>query len=361
MTTTLTEQQQTTAVSFPVADAAIAEMREKYMPLKIAGVNDRAGYVMVRQARIEVKEKRCAVENRRKELKADAIEWGRKVDAEAKRLTSLLTPIEEHLDAQEKAHDAEKERIKREVEESQRRRLQSRVDAMSKCRGSVYVASLAAMTDEEFDIALQAAIKADEIRQQAEAEQKAERDRIEAERREAERLAEEERRKAEESRLAAARAEMERQRHMQAERETELAAERKRFEAEAREKQRLEAERLAAERAELDRQRKEQAEAQAKIDAENRRIADDRSAKERAEQAERERIKAAERKSAEAARIESLRPDREKLMGVVTAIRAIEIPEVSAELDWLAVIVRSGRDRAAEIIEGSIKRGLGEQ
>lgn len=319
--TTLIEQPQTTDVSFPVADQAIAEMRDKYMPLRIAGVNDKAGYVMVRQARIEVKEKRCAVENRRKELKADALEWGRKVDAEAKRLTSLLTPIEEHLDAQEKAHDAEKERIKREAEESQRRKLQARVTAMQQCRATVDLFKIQQMGDAEFDAALQAAIESDQRRRDQEEADRIERERLEAERREAEEL-----------RMA-----------------------------EAREKQLLEAERLAAERAELDRQRKEQAEAQAKIDAENRRIADDRSAKERAEQAELERINAAERKAAEAARIESLRPDREKLMGVVAAIRAIEIPEVSADLDWLAHIVRSGRDRSAEIIESAIKIALGEQ
>lgn len=352
--TTIIEQPQTTDVSFPVADQAIAEMRERYMPLKIVGVNDRAGYALVREARLEVKGTRCAVENRRKELKADALEWGRKVDAEAKRLTSLLEPIELHLEQQEKAHDAEKARIKREAEEAAQRKLQARVTAMQQCRATVDLRALSEMPDAEFDAALQAALQADQRRRDQEEAERIERERVEAERREAERLAEEERRKDEETRLAAARAEMERQRHMQAEREAALAAERKRFEAEAREKQRIEDERLAAERAELERQRKEQAAAQAKIDAENRRIADERIAKERAEQAERNRIAEAERKAAEAARMEALRPDREKLLAVAAAIRAIAIPEVSPDGQWLRNLVVQAVERSASIIESAI-------
>ena len=349
MTTTLVEQPQTTDVSFPVADAAIVDMRNRYMPLRIVGVNDKAGYTLIREARLEVKGLRCAVENRRKELKADALEWGRKVDAEAKRLTSLLEPIELHLESQEKAHDAEKARIKRETEEAAQRKLQARLDAMTKCRATVDLFKIQQMSDAEFDACLQVAIEADQRRRDQEEADRIERERLEAERREAERLAEQERRQAEEARLAAARAEMERQRHLQAERE-----------AEAREKQRLEDERLAAERAELDRVRREQAEAQAKLNAERERL-DAEQRKIDAEAAAAQYRSAAEnRRKAEQARIEALRPDREKLLGVAEAIRAIAIPEVSPDAAWLRNLVVQAVERSASIIESAINNALGD-
>lgn len=326
--TTLIEQPQTTDVSFPVADAAIAEMRERYMPLKIVGVNDKAGYAMVRQARLEVKNKRCDVENRRKELKADALEWGRKVDAEAKRLTAMLAPIEEHLESQEKAHDAEKDRIKREAAEAARHKLQSRVDLMNEFRAPINLATLSAMPDDDFEAALQAAMRADERRREIEAEQKAEADKIEA------------------ARVAKAKEE--------AAREEAEAAERRKAEdarlAEAREAQRIENERLAAERAELDRQRHMQAEREAAIRSAEQRAAQEAAEKRRAERAEAERL-----------RLEAMRPDREKLMGVVAAIRSIEIPDVSDDAKAVAEIVRGGLERSAGIIESAIINALGEQ
>lgn len=87
-------------ITFSVSDAAIAQLAAEYMPLKIIDINDAAGFKRVHDARMNVKEKRVLVEKTRKELKADALEFGRKVDGEAKRLTSLLEPIESHLAAE---------------------------------------------------------------------------------------------------------------------------------------------------------------------------------------------------------------------------------------------------------------------
>ncbi|MCC6409719.1 MAG: hypothetical protein IT453_21370, partial [Planctomycetes bacterium] len=109
--------------TFSPADAAIAEMRERYMALEIKGLDDRAGYKIVREARLDVKRHRVAIEKKRAELKADALEYGRKVDGEAKRLTAMLEPIEAHLETQEKAIDAERDRIKAEAEAARKKRL----------------------------------------------------------------------------------------------------------------------------------------------------------------------------------------------------------------------------------------------
>lgn len=253
---------------FGIADAAIAKMAEDYLPLTINGLSDRAGYDRVHSARMIVRSKRTKIEGVRKELKADALEYGRKVDAEAKRLTALIEPIENHLIEQESAIDRERERIK----------------------------------NAEIEAA----------RQKAEAEELARRQAGEA-RIAAERAAKEEELRIERERLAAERAEME--------------AERKRLADEQAARQRLideeNARIAAAQKAESDRLAeiaRIQREAQEKIDAENRRVKEEAEAKARAEEtariqkeaAERARVETEARLKREAAEAESQRVETER-------------------------------------------------
>ena len=70
-----------------------------------------------------MKGKRVEVEKKRKELKADALEWGRKVDTEAKRIFGLLEPIETHLQTEENRVAQEKERIRQEKIEKEKARV----------------------------------------------------------------------------------------------------------------------------------------------------------------------------------------------------------------------------------------------
>ena len=97
---------------FTPTDTAIAAMRDEYMPLTIRDVNDLVGFKIVHSARMVVKNHRVQVEKVRKQLKADALEFGRRVDGEAKRINALLEPIESHLSKEEDAYEAEKERIR---------------------------------------------------------------------------------------------------------------------------------------------------------------------------------------------------------------------------------------------------------
>jgi hypothetical protein len=97
---------------FALTNAAIAECRAAYMPLTIAGVNDAEGFKRVHTARIVIKNYRVDVEKVRKTLKADSLEYGRKVDAEARRIVSLLDPIEAHLTHEESVYEAAKEAIR---------------------------------------------------------------------------------------------------------------------------------------------------------------------------------------------------------------------------------------------------------
>ena len=107
---------------FNVADAAISQMSTEYMPLEINGVEDIKGFKIVHTALMAVKKKRVAVEKTRKELKADSLKFGRAVDAEAKRITALLAPIEDHLSKEKQAVIDEQARIKAEEERIEKER-----------------------------------------------------------------------------------------------------------------------------------------------------------------------------------------------------------------------------------------------
>ncbi|HUT88025.1 MAG TPA: hypothetical protein VMY37_00885 [Thermoguttaceae bacterium] len=281
---------------FSPADAVIAKMAAEYLPLAIRDVNDSVGAKIVHEARMVVKSHRVDVEKTRKALKADALEFGRKVDAEAKRIVALLTPIEQHLSDQESAYEEAKEAIRNAA------RLKAEAEERAKQ-------------------------EAEEARLKAEREAEGERLRVEREKLQAEREAME----AERSKIAA---EQEAERAKLRAAQEKIDNENRRLEAiETARLRKIEDERIAAEAAERSR-----------IETE-RRIA-----------REAEKKKAAEA-AAEAARIkaESLRPEREKLLGVAVAIAAIPIPKPSSEEGRLAAsqiinLIASTDERIREIV-----------
>jgi hypothetical protein len=110
----MAEKETALPVKYNITDTAINKMKTEYMALKVVGVDDSTGCQIVHDARIVVRDHRIAVEKTRKDLKADALEYGRKVDAEAKRITALLEPIESYLQEQEDIVKKEQERIKME-------------------------------------------------------------------------------------------------------------------------------------------------------------------------------------------------------------------------------------------------------
>jgi chromosome segregation ATPase len=229
-----------------------------------------------------VKSKRVEVEKVRKELKADALEYGRKVDAEAKRITAMLQPIEDHLTAEEEAYLAEKERIKNAA------RLLAEQEARAKAEAEA------------------ARLKAEQDR--IKAEQEAEARRLQAER----------------EKLAAERAAIEAERKAA---QDKIDADRRAIEAEQKRLADIEAERIRAEQMER---------AKAEAAEKARKETEERIARNAAEaKARRECEEAAK------ARVEALRPDREKLLAVAAAIRAIEVPTVSGEAHDVAVRIRT--------------------
>lgn len=193
------ELHQTDLQKFNITDTAIAEMREKYLGLKISGLDDKEGLEKVHTARMEVKNKRVNVEKVRKELKEDALKYGRLVDTEAKRITALLAPIESHLEKEEQKIEDEKKKIREEEEKKAKEKIESRIRLLLDCdmkyeitgykSPTIYISNeqITKLNDDEF-LALYNPVKA-------------EYDKITADKIESERIAKEESERLEKQRL----------------------------------------------------------------------------------------------------------------------------------------------------------------
>jgi len=301
-------------VKYSATDAAIAEMSKNYLALTIKDINDQEEYKLVHTARMDVKAKRVAVKKRGEELREDANKFRGAVIDEVKRITSLLEPIESHLQDQENRVEEEKARIKREAEEKAAEELRQRENTLSALGCNYYdrvysygeltlpTTLLAALNDDQFATFVDKFSEAIEKDKAIEAEKK--------------RL-----QKEEEDRLAqvAKAQEVERLR---------LAAEAKKIqdERDSMERQKKEAEEafLKAEQAkkhaaEIERARAEAA-AQALKDAEEKRKRDEEAKVEK----ERKAREAAERKAARA-------PDKVKMVAYAKAILGIPQPQLKTE------------------------------
>jgi chromosome segregation ATPase len=222
-------------VKYPITAEQIATLREQYSGLK---ADSKEGYEEVRLAIGDLREKRVAVEKRRKELKEDSLEWGRKVDAVAKHLTNELESIENPLKltkgewderkAKEKAAKEAEERAKVEAEiRAKREAEESQLRAKREAEESKLREEQAKLKAEQEKLAQhQAKLKAE--REAIEKAQRIEREKIEAEKRELEA-----------KRQAAERTEFERQARIKAEAEARAKVERERIAAEERQKARL--------------------------------------------------------------------------------------------------------------------------
>jgi hypothetical protein len=188
-----------------------------------------AGYEEVRVAIGHLRDTRVSVEKRRVELKADALAYGRLVDSEAKRVTALVTDIEDPLKAKKAVVDNEAARVKAEADAVKLRAIEAEIQANREKQEAdaraVREAEEARLAAERAALAVErAAMEAE--RAKADAERKAEQDRIDAEQRkvaEAQRIEREAldatRREIEQARQDAERAEFERQAKIRAEKD----------------------------------------------------------------------------------------------------------------------------------------------
>lgn len=309
---------ETGIVEYSVTDAAISEMASLYMGLTITDIEDKEQFNDVKSARLVVKGKRVEVEKRRKELKADALEWGKKVDTEAKRIFAKLEPIETHLQKEEdKVVEAERLR-KEEAEQRERERVQGMVDELGKYGHTVAFHDAQTMPWNDY-LELLEWTKATH----AEAQRKAEEER--------------QARETEAKRLIAEREELERLRKEQADKDR---IEREKIQAEqlkiAQEHAAIQAEKRAfeAEKARIAR------EEQANRDAEAAKIEAERLAKLAAEKAENDRIAAEKAEADRLARAEQMKPDREKLLAWIANFNYAFLPTPIVESEEAKEILR---------------------
>lgn len=104
----------------------VEDLKKRYMSLKVNDINDDEGYQTVSVALRDMVKTRNDIERKRKELKADSLKFGNAVDAEAKKITELITPIEQHLRAEKEKVDEEKERIRLQKEAEQQDKILNR-------------------------------------------------------------------------------------------------------------------------------------------------------------------------------------------------------------------------------------------
>lgn len=335
--------------AFNVTDAALQEMNAMYMPLVVAGVDDKEGYGNVKAARSVVRSKRVEVEKTRKALKKNALEYGRKVDSEAKRITAMITPIEEHLIEQQKIVDDEKARIGEEKRIAVENLIQSRIaDLMQfnvQYNGIGYVIDesniitregLGIMSDEDYAKIRSTAADTfefeDALRKEQEEKERAEREQLEQQRQEQERIAKE-----------------------QAAKEAELKAEQDRIA----EQQRQEREKIERERRELEEQRRrdeEERRHQAEMEQAKKDAAEKakREEQERVEREEQERIEAEKAEKERLEREERLKPDKEKLFDLANEIANANFPEVNTQAAMQ--IVADAQNKLEELSEMIINR-----
>lgn len=294
MSTSLQAPFEKKVIEFGVADKTVADLRKRYGGLKIADAKDTKGYRVVQEAIADVKSVRVGVEKSRVAMKESALEYGRRVDAEAKRVTALLAAIEQPLVTEKKRIDDEKAAAKRAAEEAEKARIAAEIEAKR---------------------------KADQ--QRIEAEQKAERERIAAQQAEMDR---------ERQKLAAARAVFEAERAKERERQEVEAAKireaNRKAQAEIDARNAEIAAAQAAESEKIENQRRELARLeQQRIDA----LRAEREAEEKAKR-DREAAEAKRIKELEAAkRVEAMKPDREKAAAMAAVLASLQWPEASTQ------------------------------
>lgn len=194
------EEAKNEVAKFDIKRAWIAEKKEAYSGLKIAGKDDKAGYSIAEKAWQEVRNKRLAVEKKHKELKAKYLVVGRAIDQEKNELVELIEEIEAPLKSMlveiDNAILEEKNKAEREAQEKLQSRTVTLIEAGLKFTGSYYTigetisidaVTLKTMIDADFEKLL-GSVKAENDKIQAEIQRKADEEKAELQRIEQQRI-----------------------------------------------------------------------------------------------------------------------------------------------------------------------------
>ena len=146
----MTNETEALIVRYDVTDAAIAELAEAN---KDADASTPDGYRGVVQGIASTRALRVSVEATRKDLKKDALAYGRRVDGEAKRITAALLEIEQPLKELKAGVDDEKARVKREAAEAKLEAQRVELEAMKAERDAVIAAERKEIDEERARLA----------------------------------------------------------------------------------------------------------------------------------------------------------------------------------------------------------------
>ena len=148
-----------------------AEWKQKAEGLVVTDATQVQEMAEAREARLALKDIRVNVEKKRKELKEDSLRKGKAIDSIANVLKDLITPIEGHLELQEKFVEIQQEAARKELK-------LKRSQELGQYGTNPDFYQLADMSEEEYQAILDAAIymankkkederKAEEARQEA--------------------------------------------------------------------------------------------------------------------------------------------------------------------------------------------------
>lgn len=144
-------------IKYNVSEAVIADLRKKYLNVFVTDFEDKANYEVAKAGHIEIKGLKARIEERRKELKADSLTFGRMVDSKAKEVTAPLLEIEEHLVAQRNIIDEEVKRRKEEVRLAEEKKVEERISTFAKLGKALSFVDAKNWTDETYNAELQVA------------------------------------------------------------------------------------------------------------------------------------------------------------------------------------------------------------
>lgn len=350
--TTLTINHNAIAESYKFAQQEIDEKLAESQQITVTGPDDKAGMKLAREYRLGWMRTRNLLEKKRKELKADALEYGRQVDAAAKSLLEQFADEETRLKELEDTAKREEERLAKIAEEERQAKMNDRCKRLEAIQSAIPMAELEAMDDARFEEVYAEKLAIVEARRREE-EAAAEQRRLEAERLEAERKAQAEKQAELDRQQAEIRAAEERIRADEAEaRRQKIAARREKLEQFGHVAQSVHDDFLDAMNAD------EFAVFVQTVDAEHKkwiRDVEETNKRIREEAEQRAREEAEQRRlaeEAEAARIAALAPDREKAEQFLTAIDDVAIPEISDE--YRARFIRA-KDSFLHELEGIVK------
>ena len=123
-------------VKYNRTEAALRDLRSRFAGAKF-DLTTTKGDKAARAARLEFVTLRTSLEKMRKELKTPALEFGKKIDAEAQRITAEIKALEDPIDAQIKADETRRENERLEAARIEADRKAKHEASIARIRGFV--------------------------------------------------------------------------------------------------------------------------------------------------------------------------------------------------------------------------------